>query len=679
MSRFGVITLAILLGPATLAQVSKADLAKPPANARHFTIASVAGPHGESWTWTAADGTRMSRESLNLRGQVWEIDAAGVANADGIPVRVIVRGVTPQGDAAESFTIENGRARWKSPVDSGEAPYSAPRFYTAFGGPIDMTAWLIERLVAAPNQTLDLLPGGQARAEKLTSIDVGEGAARQTITAWAVSGLGNAPTPIWTDARGRFFGLHAGLAWLPEGYESALAAMEKAQNDALAVRVSSLSKELARTPSGAVAFTNVQIYDAMSRRFVQDQTVVIDKDRIVAVGPAKTTDVPDGAERIDGRGKSLVPGLWDCHMHVAGDYTGLQELSMGVTSIRDPGNSDAATMDRAKRREGGDLLFPHVYASSLIDGKGPYTAQVANVATSEAQALGLVRKAKANGFVGVKFYGTFDPKWLPAAIDEAKKLGLHVHGHIPAGIRPLDAVNAGYDEITHINWIVMQAMPEDVIKVSNGIARFEGPGRYARTTNIDAPPLRTLVQAMASKKVASDPTMVAFEGLFVPEMGDLSPAYAPFVGTLPPVTERGFRLGGFAVPKDLTRADYRASFATMKTLLAAMHRAKVPIVAGTDGFGLELVRELEIYVEAGLTPADALAAATIEPARLLKVEARTGTIAVGKTADLVLVEGDPSKRIGDLRNTRVVVMDGKLMDADALRRAAGFAGRPKMQ
>jgi hypothetical protein len=85
MSRFSVITLAILLGPATLSQVPTSDLAKPPANARHFTIASVAGPHGESWTWTAVDGTRMSRESLNLRGQVWEIDAAGVANADGIP------------------------------------------------------------------------------------------------------------------------------------------------------------------------------------------------------------------------------------------------------------------------------------------------------------------------------------------------------------------------------------------------------------------------------------------------------------------------------------------------------------------------------------------------------------------------------------------------------------------
>ena len=131
------------------------------------------------------------------------------------------------------------------------------------------------------------------------------------------------------------------------------------------------------------------------------------------------------------------------------------------------------------------------------------------------------------------------------------------------------------------------------------------------------------------------------------------------------------------VEDNTTLDDRQARIEKMKTLLAAMHRAKVPIVAGTDGFGIELVRELEIYVESGLTPADALATATLEPARLVGVEQRTGSIEVGKAADLVLVEGDPAKRIGDLRQTRVVMLDGKLMDADALRAAAGFAGRPK--
>jgi imidazolonepropionase-like amidohydrolase len=107
-----------------------------------------------------------------------------------------------------------------------------------------------------------------------------------------------------------------------------------------------------------------------------------------------------------------------------------------------------------------------------------------------------------------------------------------------------------------------------------------------------------------------------------------------------------------------------------------MHKAGVPIVAGTDGSGLELVRELELYVLAGFTPEEALAAATIAPARNVGADKTTGSIEVGKVADLVLVEGDPSRSIGDLRNTRTVMMGGKLMDADALRASSGFSGRP---
>jgi imidazolonepropionase-like amidohydrolase len=436
-------------------------------------------------------------------------------------------------------------------------------------------------------------------------------------------------------------------------------------------------KALLKTPQGAVAFTNVRIFDADAKRFLADQSVVVANGKITAVGSASSVKTPAGAQLIDGRGKTLVPGLWDSHMHLGNDFNGIQELALGVTSIRDPGNDDSLTIDRRNRAARGELLLPHVYASSLIDGKGPNTAQVANVATSEAEAVALVGKAKRNGFVGVKFYGTLDPKWLPAAIAEAHKQGLHVHGHIPAGIRPLDAIRAGYDEITHINWIFMQAMSDEVIRKSNGILRFEAPGRFAKDTDLDAEPLKSLVATMARQGIYSDPTIVTFEALYVPENGELSAAYAPFAGTLPPTTERGFRVGGFAVPKGLTRNDYRASFAKLLGLVGKMHRAGVPIVAGTDGTGLELVRELELYVQAGLTPAEALATATLVPARLVRQDKNTGSIQVGKIADLVLVEGDPSQRIGDLRHTRVVMLAGSLMDADALRSAAGIAGRPK--
>ena len=652
-------------------------LAVPPANARHFLVLSTGGKHGDSWIWVGPDGSRMGRESMNVRGQVFELDSSGKAGADGMPASITIRGSIPQGDAGETFAVEGGQARWKSPIDAGTASYSTPAFYVSQGGPIQTTAWFVEALLSRPDKTLDLLPGGRAKADRLTDLQVGEGSAARTITLWALTGLSTSPVPVWADAENKFFCIALGLDWLPEAYSREQSKIEEAQARALAAQAPALARALVTVPQVPVAFSGVRLFDAEAMRFVADQTVVVKDGLIAAVGARETVAVPPGAQVFDGQGKTLVPGLWDCHMHVGDDFTGLQELSMGVTSVRDPGNEDVRTIDRWRRAAAGQLLFPNVYASSLIDGKGPYTAQVANVAVSQAEAIDLVRKAKASGFTGIKFYGTFDALWLRPSIAEAHKLGLHVHGHVPVGLRPLQAIADGYDEITHINWVIMQAMPDSVLAVSNGIMRFEGPGRYGKDVDLDGPAITAIVSTMADKRIYSDPTMVAFEGLYVPENGDLSPAYAPFVGTLPPTTERGFRTGGFAVPKDLTRADYRASWAKMVALLRKMHAAGVPIVAGTDGAGIEIVRELEIYVEAGFSPAAALAAATLVPARLVGQETRTGSLKVGKVADLVLVDGDPSIRIGDLRQTRVVMLAGRLLDADALRRSAGFSGRPK--
>jgi len=659
------------------AQVPADQLARPPADARRYVIMSTAGKHGEASEWTAPDGTRWARASLVLRGQVWEIDEAVKLGSDGMVERYTARGISPQGDIGETFAVAGGKAEWKSPIDKGSAAYNEPAIYYP-AGPGSLTfEHLVERLIAAPDHSLALLPGGRAKIEPLTKARIGTGASARTVIGYAVTGITNSSIPVWATEDGKFFASIGFLSTIPVGYEGAQPALEKAQDEALAARSPALARRFLKTPSGPVAFTDVRAFVDGSR-FAEGQTVVVDKGRIVAVGPAASTRPPAGARLIDGKGKTLVPGLWDAHMHFGDDSTGPMLLAQGITSARDPGNVTALTLARRERRGKGDLLSPRVYASTLIDGKGPNTAQVADVATSQEEAIALVRRAKANGMTGVKFYGTFNPAWLPAAAAEAHKLGLHVHGHVPAGMRTLDAIEAGYDEVTHIYFMMMQAMPDEVVAVSNGIQRFQGPGRYAKDVDLEGEAIRTLIATMVRHKTAADPTLVVAEGLFVPENGDLSPAYAPFVGTLPPATERGFRQGGFAVPAGVTRADWRASYRKLAGLVGAMHKAGVPIVAGTDGSGLELVRELELYVgDAGFTPAEALAAATIVPARLVGADGETGSIAVGKAADLVLVDGDPSKRIGDLRHTRLVMMNGKPMDADELRAAGGFAGKPK--
>jgi len=138
--RITIVLAAVVLVQTAAAQTPVADLATPASYAQHFTVMSTAGKHGESTRWTTPEGVRMGRESIVLRGQVFELDSASHVGADGMLDRVTVRGVTPNGDAAETFNIGGGTATWKSPVDGSSAPYKAPAMYIAFGGPVDLVA-----------------------------------------------------------------------------------------------------------------------------------------------------------------------------------------------------------------------------------------------------------------------------------------------------------------------------------------------------------------------------------------------------------------------------------------------------------------------------------------------------------------------------------------------------------
>jgi imidazolonepropionase-like amidohydrolase len=610
-----------------------------PPDVERFVVLSAAGEHGYSSLWKGDEGRIFSRESILLRGMVWEQDEVIHFGRNGQPDRITIRGFTPNGDAAETFAISDNEARWKSPVDEGAKAYDRRGHYVTQGGTLSALAVLAEKLYASRSRKLPLLPAGEARLEKLTDLALVEGWSRRMVSAYSIEGLSLGPTPVWMDEHGKFFGFISGLSILPKAYTGDFLRLQKAQDDALAARGPAFVQRFGSLPPTPVAFTHVKLFDAETGRFLEHQTVVVDRGRITSVASDDAVKPLPNSRVIDGSGKTLVPGLWDAHMHIPDDFTGLMLLSLGVTSARNPGAEVEPTIARAERAAKGELLFPRVYSSVLIDGKGPLAAQGGVAVTSAAEAVAGVKMAKEEGFAAVKFYGSIKPEWLPPAIAEAKKAGLHVHGHVPATMRPADVIAAGYDEITHINFVMMQAMPDEVVNQSNGMQRFEGTVRYARNVEVEAEPLKSLIAAMAKKQITVDPTLSAFESIFVPENGDLSPAYAPFTRTMPPASEHQFLTGGFVVPKDLTRADYRASFRKLMELTSALHHAHVSIVAGTDGTGLEIVRELELYVEAGLTPAEALQTATINPARLVNVVDSTGSITVGKKADIVLVDG----------------------------------------
>ena len=673
-----LIALSIASSPAALAAapVPVEQLMKPPANAAHYLVVSDAGKHGDEWVWTLPDGSIAYRESILLRGLVCEIDQVIHLGKDGMPDRVEVRGVTPSGDAAETFSVAEGLARWKSPVDEGHAPYQSPAYYVTQGGTFLAGDLQVAKLAAAGPKGLALLPSGKGMLEQGPSVTVTGPGGSKVVKLHFITGISQTPQPVWLDERGKYFGTVAGLGLLPAGYEGNLKALELAQNEAIAAQAPAIAKRFmsaeARKP---FVIRDVKLYDADNRRFLTNQNVAVIGNKIVAVG--SSVKIGKGIRVIEGKGKTLVPGLWDSHMHLSDDYGALSEVAIGVTSVRNPGGPMELTISQRERRASGTLLAPEAFSSIIVDGKGPLSAQGSTVVSSEAEAIAAVRKIKEAGLTAVKFYTSMNPAWIKPAADEAHRLGLHVHGHIPAGMRTTDAINAGYDEITHIYFATMDVMPDEVVAKSNGLMRLLGPGKYFKDVKFDDPKMKTLIATMVEKKIAVDPTLVVVESVLTNEAGQVSPSYTPYLGTLPPATERGFKSGGLPLPEGTTRADVKQSFRHMVDYVVTMYRAGVPIVAGTDGQGIELIRELELYVEGGLTPAEALTTATIGAARNVKADGRTGSIAVGKEADLLLVDGDVEADIGNLRHVDTVVMDGVVMDGAALRKAAGFSGMPK--
>ncbi|HXG81507.1 MAG TPA: amidohydrolase family protein, partial [Sphingomicrobium sp.] len=432
--------------------------------------------------------------------------------------------------------------------------------------------------------------------------------------------------------------------------------------------------DAARAP---VLFDNVRLFDADKGEFVDNQAILAEDGKIKALGAAGSIAPPPNVRVVDGKGKTLIPGLWDSHLHIGDDWSVLMNMATGITSFRSPGTEIDRAVDATRRWKSGDLLMGEPFVAQIIDQKHPLAAQGAEVVTSPEEAIAAVRKMKDAGLWGVKFYTSMNPAWIAPTAAEAHRLGLQVLGHVPATMRPLDAVKAGYDEITHINFVAMQAMPDEVVNKANTAQRIEGPAKYFKDVDLNAPEMKGFIGELAKRKTVIDPTLVVWEASLISDGGVPADAYASYMGIISPTYDRFFKAAGYPVVEGYTRDDYRKSYAKLVELVGAMHKAGVTIVAGTDGQGIELVRELELYKKAGMTNAEALQTATIVPARRVGVANRTGSIAVGKEADLVLVDGDVSTDLGALRRVVTVVNDGYVMDGDALRKAAGFTGRPK--
>ena len=219
---FGVTALAFAAGqaPTSAATITKEQLMTAPAGARHYTISSLAGKHGDVWSWPMPNGHTAFRMSMNLRGWITEEDEQVTLGPDGRAIAIVVRGYSDSGDATENFNVDtSGNAQWKTAVDSGSAPFG-DKHYNNYGGPWLDSETDLESLTAAGDKGIDLLPTGHASITVGSVQQVDGQRGTKALKLAFILGIGFAPSPMWLDRDNHFFGVAGDMALMPQGYET---------------------------------------------------------------------------------------------------------------------------------------------------------------------------------------------------------------------------------------------------------------------------------------------------------------------------------------------------------------------------------------------------------------------------------------------------------------------------
>jgi len=426
----------------------------------------------------------------------------------------------------------------------------------------------------------------------------------------------------------------------------------------------------------AVAITDVTVIDVEHGRSIGPRTVLVDGDRIVAIVAPRDARVPSNAQRVDGRGRFLMPGLVDMHVHMfnlsskrpPNDWSFPLYVANGVTAVRDM-RADAASIALANRwrkaLDDGELVAPRILAVGVsVRGSSPEDAARQVDAADDA------------GADFIKVFSEVPASHWHAILAAARARSLPVAGHVPAGVSLLDAAALGQRSNEHL----MQAYEACSSIESQLLEERRGLGGDALTARRDAQEAQALAafdrgtcrrvgKALAATGQVQVPTLALADEDALWKAG--SPSTDPRWRYLrADERARWQRFLAAYTEQDAALAKQRSRIS--RRIVSAMHQAGVPFMTGTDSPmpgvypGYALHDEMALLVESGLTPREALRSATLAPARFLGIATTTGSVAVGKRADLVLLDADPIKDIRNTRRINAVLLDGRLLRGDGL-------------
>ncbi len=577
------------------------------------------------------------------------------------------------GPVDEHFTRRGTRAKWYSPSEQGHATVSGTKLYVPMYGTFETASVAVRAIARQADQRVALLPSGTLSSRSLDEAEISSGGHTQQVRLFALSGTGFTPDFVWMTQGERprlFAAIDRGRFMLiEEGWESSGSLLEERQAVAETVLLKELAAQSRGELHGVTVIRNARIFDSENATLGAASDVYVLRGRITAVRPAGTP--AEGIDNeLDAGGRVLLPGLFDMHAHID-RWSGGLHLAAGITTVRDLGNDNATLQQILDEIATGELLSPQVVPAGFLEGESPYSARNGFVVSDMAGAKRAIDWYAEHGYPQLKIYNSFPPPLVRETVAYAHGAGMRVSGHVPASMRAQDVVEQGFDEIQHINQVLLNFFVTPTTDTRT-LERFYLPAQQTADLDFDSQPVQDFIALLRDKHTVIDPTIATFDFLKQRD-GELSTVYAPVAAHLPIDVQRGLRSGGFDIPDAATARLYEKSYAKMVEFVGRLYRAGVPIVAGTDAMpAFTLQRELELYVQAGMTPAQVLQIATRNGALYTRTSSDRGSITPGKLADLLLVDGDPTTDISAIRNVVCVITQGVLISPSEVNRALGI-------
>jgi imidazolonepropionase-like amidohydrolase len=608
-----------------------------------YDIRPAAGASGEPDRFTLT-----SKFSFDDRGTPVPLDTTLQFDRALTPIRFVIHGETARLSSIDTeVTFADGVATIREGAASRRAQPTAGAFTLAGYAPpsVQMTLLRFWNMHGRP-AAIPLLPRGEAHIEPRGRDDLSVDGRTVTLDRYSVGGIIWGRETLWADAAGQLAAMVSVDAEF-DHFEAVRPALRgampqlvaKAASDGMAAMATMAAAETP-APSRQLAIVGATVLDMTGRKPMPDATVFIDDGRIAAVGPSSRVRVPPQAAVVRAAGKTVMPGLWDMHAHFEQVEWGPIYLAAGVTTVRDVGNELEFITAVRDAVSAGKGLGPRLLLAGLIDGPGPRGMGLARAATPD-EGRQWVNRYHDAGFDQIKVYSSVSLEVLRAIAAEAHRLGMSVTGHVPRSMNAITALDAGLDQINHAEYLLEPPMPEG-----------------------------QLIAALKRHHGAVDPTLALYELVARPLNRPID-TFEPGVKKVAPELEGP--LNGFGSPPNLAAAQ-QSRLSESLAIVGRLHAAGIPIVAGTDQSvpGHSLHREIELYVKAGFSNFDALAAATVVPARLMKRSEDSGTIEIGKRGDVIILDGNPLDDVANTRRIYRIVTNGRVFDPASLWRSVGF-------